>query len=360
MRSLSFASSAAASIAVLLLLGGCGKEEPDPRTQAPTVRIVRVQPAQAAERGFTGLIAARVQSNLGFRVGGKLSERLVDAGQIVHQGQPLMRIDRTDYQHAIAVQAANLAAAKARLDQATADEARYAGLVEAGAISKSTQDQIKAAADSARAQYAAADAQLRVAKDEGDYATLLADADGTVVDTLAEPGQVVAAGQVVVRLAHAGQREAVVGLPETMRPALGTEAAAALFGAEGRGKARLRQLSDSADPQTRTFEARFVLDGAAANAPLGATVTLYLADQAQAGVSVPLGALDDEGKGPGVWVLDEGASTVSYRPVAIAALSAESAVLAEGPAAGTAIVGLGGHLLHQGQSVRVAVQEARK
>jgi RND family efflux transporter MFP subunit len=142
-------------------------------------------------------VAARVQSNLGFRVAGKVSERLVDAGQSVKAGQPLMRIDRTDYQHAIAAQEANLAAAKARLSQAAADEARYAGLVEAGAVSKSQRDQVTSAADSARAQYAAAEAQLKLAQDEGDYATLLADADGVVVDTTAEPGQVVAAGQVV-------------------------------------------------------------------------------------------------------------------------------------------------------------------
>lgn len=341
----------AVSLAVLSL-AGCGKPESDPRTETPLVRTVAAQPAGAEERGFAGQVAARVQSNLGFRVSGKISERLVDAGQSVKAGQPLMRIDRTDYQHAIAAQEANLAAAKARLIQAAADEARYQGLVEAGAVSKSQRDQVNAAADSARAQYAAAEAQLKLAQDEGDYATLLADADGVVVDTAAEPGQVVAAGQVVVRLAHAGQREAVVGLPETLRPALGSAASAAIYGSEGRSAARLRQLSDAADPVTRTFEARFVLDGAAAQAPLGASVTLYLPDRGNDGVSVPLGALDDEGKGPGVWVLDERDSTVSWHAVEIASVTAETAILAKGPASGTRIVALGGHFLHEGEKVR--------
>lgn len=337
-----------------LTLAGCGKTEADPRTEAPLVRTVAAQPASAQERGFAGQVAARVQSNLGFRVAGKVSERLVDAGQTVKAGQPLLRIDRTDYQHTIAAQAANLAAAKARLSQASADEARYQGLVEAGAVSKSSRDQVIAAADSARAQYAAAEAQLKLAQDEGDYATLLADADGVVVDTSVEPGQVVAAGQVVVRLAHAGQREAVIGLPETLRPALGAVASAAIYGSEGRAPAHLRQLSNAADPVTRTFEARFVLDGAAANAPLGTSITLYLPGEANTGIAVPLGALDDEGKGPGVWIYDERESTVSWHPVEIASVGAETAILAKGVPAGQRIVALGGHFLHEGEKVRTA------
>jgi len=359
MRAFPFARSLTVSLAVLSL-AGCGKPETDPRTEAPLVRTVAAQSATAQERGFTGVVAARVQSNLGFRVAGKVTERLVDAGQTVKAGQPLMRIDRTDYQHAIAARSADLAAAKARLDQAAADEARYAGLVEAGAISKSTSDQVKSAADSARAQYDAAEAQLKVARDEGDYAALVADSDGVVVETLAEPGQVVAAGQVVVRLAHAGQREAVVGLPETLRPNLGAVASAALYGAPGRSPARLRQLSDAADPQTRTFEARYVLDGTAAAAPLGTTVTLYLADAAKPGVAVPLGALDDEGKGPGVWLVNEAGSTVSWHAVEVASVSAETAVLSSGLAAGDRIVALGGHFLREGQAVRLQTQVAAK
>jgi len=359
MRSLSAASSLAVSL-IVLTLAGCGKPDSDPRTEAPLVRVTTAQPAAAQERGFTGVVAARVQSNLGFRVAGKVTERLVDAGQTVRAGQALMRIDRTDYQHAISTQAANLAAAKARLDQAAADEARYTGLVEAGAISKSTYDQVKSAADSARAQYEAVEAQLKVSRDEGDYATLLADSDGVVVDTLVEPGQVVAAGQVVVRLAHAGQREAAVGLPETLRPHLGAVASASVYGVDGRSPAHLRQLSDAADPQTRTFEARFVLDGPAATAPLGSTVTLYLSSEAHAGLAVPLGALDDEGKGPGVWLVKEADSTVSWHPVEIASVGVETAILSKGVSAGDRIVALGGHFLHEGQAIRTAAQVAQR
>src|SRR6185437_5725803 len=292
----------------------------DARTAPQLAEVAVVLPAEAGERAFTGVISARVQSSLGFRVPGKVIERLVDSGQGVHQGQPLMRLDRTDYAHGITAQVGNVDAARARLQQAAADEARYGGLISSGAVSQSAYDQVKAAADSARALLSAAEAQLKVAQDDGAYATLVADADGTVVETLAEPGQFVAAGQIVVRMAHAGAREAAVNLPETLRPPLGSVAYAILYGANDdaatRYPARLRQLSDAADPQTRTFEARYVLDGEAARAPLGATVTIYLNTSAQAGaVSVPLGAVDDEGAGPGVWLLDRRSSSVSYRRV---------------------------------------------
>jgi len=148
--------------------------------------VAVVQPAEVGERAFTGVVSARVQSNLGFRVSGKVIERVVDSGEAVHQGQPLMRLDRTDYVHAITTQVGNVDAARARLQQAAADEARYSGLVSSGAVSQSAYDQVKAAADSARALLSAAEAQLKVAQDEGAYATLVADADGTVMETLAE------------------------------------------------------------------------------------------------------------------------------------------------------------------------------
>ena len=131
-------------------------------------------------------------------------------------------------------------------------------MVKSGAVSASIYDQIKAASDAAQADLAAAKAQELVARDEDAYSQLLADADGVVIETLAEPGQVVAAGQTVVKLARSGPREAAVNLPETLRPALGSTAYATLYGNAASVPVRLRQLSDAADPQTRTFEARYV------------------------------------------------------------------------------------------------------
>ena len=350
--------SALAAIAVIGI-AGCKPAEPDARVGTPLVRVVSVKPAGSATRSFTGIVSARVQSNLGFRVPGKIVERLIDTGETVRSGQVLMKIDRTDLAHAITAQTGAVAAARARQVQAVADEARYRDLVKSGAVSAQAYDLARSAADSARAMLSAAEAQAKVAVDEGDYAELLADSDGVIVETLAEPGQVVVAGQIVVRLAHAGPREAAIDLPEAVRPAIGSEVQASLYGrADTQAVAKLRQLSDAADIQTRTFEARYVLEGDAANAPLGSTVTIHLPISSAAGsIAVPLGALDDEGKGPGVWVLDAKASTVSFRLVELAELGGESATLASGVRVGDRVVAIGGHLLRDGQQVRLADEQ---
>lgn len=170
------------------------------------MKAVSVQDASALARSFSGVVVARTQSDLGFRVSGKILQRLVDTGQTVKRGQPLMRMDPVDLNLQARAQQEAVTAARARAKQTGDDEARYRGLVADGAVSASSYDQIKAAADAAKAQLSAAQAQADVARNATEYAVLLADADGVVMDTLAEPGQVVSAGQAVVRLARAGQR----------------------------------------------------------------------------------------------------------------------------------------------------------
>ncbi|MDF2120173.1 efflux RND transporter periplasmic adaptor subunit [Roseiarcaceae bacterium H3SJ34-1] len=331
----------------------------DPRQAAPIVRLAMPVQVGGAERGFTGNIAAKVQSNLGFRVPGKIMERLVNVGQQVKAGQPLMRIDETDLRLALAAKRNAVAAVRASVVQTDADERRYAKLVSDGWTSRQRYEQAKAASDTAKAQLAAAEAQARVAENEATYSVLVADADATVVETLGEPGQVVAAGQAVVRLAQAGPREALVALPETVRPAIGSIAEASVYGGDGRRySAHLRQLSDSADAQTRTYEARYVLDGDAAAAPLGATVTIRLASPlaSQAGqpeVQVPLGAVLDDGAKTGVWVLADATSSVHFRPVRLVRVTAETAVIS-GLSPGEPVVSLGAHLLQEGARVRTA------
>ncbi len=346
-----------------LALAACGAEaQPDPRTEAPLVRVATVQGAGSASRSFTGTVAARVQSDLGFRVSGKVLERLVDTGQAVKRGQPLMRIDPVDLKLAVHAQQQAAAAARAQAKQTAADEVRYRNLVGTGAISASAYDQAKAAADAARAQLRAAEAQAAVAGNASRYAELVADGDGVVIETLAEPGQVVSAGQAVVRLAHAGPREAVIQLPETLRPAIGSTGQATLFGNGGvTTPTTLRQLSNAADPLTRTFEARYVLNGDLANAPLGATITVRIADghaAAQGDLQVPVGALFDAGKGPGVWVVNGEPAKVSWRPVTVQRVSDEGARVAGRLKPGDRIVALGAHLLREGEKVRVASQAA--
>ena len=344
-----------------IALAACGdKPAADARTAAPLVETVLVQGAPATARSFTGVVGARVQSDLGFRVPGKVVQRLVDVGQAVHRGQPLMRIDPVDLGLQARAQAGAVTAARARARQAADDEARYRDLVAAGAVSASLYEQLKAAADSAKAQLSAAEAQYDVARNAAGYALLVADADGVVVDTLAEPGQVVGAGQTVVRLAHAGPREAVVHLPETMRPRPGSQAQATLYGGQAAGVARLRQLADAADRLTRTYEAKYVLGGPLADAPLGATVTLRLdgerggdSDGKVGALQVPAAAVLDAGKGSGVWTVAGDPAKVTWRRVDVLAIGDDMARVTGQLKAGERVVALGAHLLHEGDTVRV-------
>ena len=338
-----------------VMLSACGKKVEDPRTRPPLVRVATPAPAGAATREFTGTVAARVQSDLGFRVGGKVVQRLVDAGETVRRGQPLMRIDSADLALATRSAAGAVDAARARAIQTAADERRYRDLVGAGAVSASAYGQARAAADSARAQLVSAQAQAGVARNEANYTVLVADTDGTVVETLAEPGQVVSAGQIVVRVARSGPREALVQLPETLRPPLGSAAKARIFDG-ATGTATLRQLSDSADPASRTFEARYVLGEQAARAPLGSTVTITIKSAGRsASTEVPLGALRDLGRGPGVWVIrDAKQPTLAWQAVRVAAVGDETATIVGGLKPGQRFVAMGAHMLHQGQAVRIA------
>ena len=334
---------------------------PDPRMQPPLVRIETVEISDQSKRSFTGIVAARVQSDLGFRVPGKVLERLVDAGQTVKRGQPLMRIDPTDLRLAMRAHEEAVASAKAHARQTMDDETRHRNLVAVGAVSASAYDKAKAAAEAARAELSAAQARADVARNEAGYAVLLADADGVVVETLAEPGQVVGAGQVVVRVARAGHREAIIELPETLRPAIGSTGRATLYGIGLTGSAKLRQLSDAANRQTRTFEARYVLEGRLAEAPLGSTISIQISEGRSApALRVPIGAIFDPGKGPGVWLVEGETPRVTWRVVHIAGLSGDAASVVGNLKAGDRVVALGAHLLHEGEHVRLLESEAAR
>lgn len=351
------AVSGAATFAMASLRTQEASAVSDPRQETPMVRLAAAVQVTESERGFTGVIAAKVQSNLGFRVSGKIIERLVNTGQQVRAGQPLMRIDETDLRLALTAKRNAVAAAQASVVQLDADERRYEKLVSDGWVSRQRYDQAKAASDTAKARLAAAEAEAHVAENEATYSVLVADADGTVVETIGEPGQVVSAGQTVVRLAQAGPREAIVALPETIRPKIGSIAEARVYGGDGRRyMAHLRQLSDAADAQTRTYEARYVLDGAAAAAPLGATVTIWLTNKANLPeVQVPLGAVLDDGGKTGVWAFDRSTSTVHFRSIEVLRMSSESAVVS-GLSSGDRVVSLGAHLLREGSHVRTGVE----
>jgi multidrug efflux pump subunit AcrA (membrane-fusion protein) len=171
----------------------------------------------------------------------------------------------------------------------------------------------------------------------------------------------VAAGQTIIQLAHDGPREALINLPEGVRPDLGTIATARLYGRDQIFQARLRELSDAADPASRTFAARHVLEGEAASAPLGSTVTIELLTEQISGsqcVQLPVGAIHDRGNGPGVWIVGTG-SEVKFRAVTIASIGKEEVVVSGGVKAGEKVVALGAHLLHEGQVVNLSNEDKK-
>ena len=200
-----------AVLLVQLALVGCNAEaSTDPRTEAPLVRVAVVEQAKPASRSFTGTIAAKAQSDMGFRVPGKVAGRFVDTGDRVRRGQILMRIDATDLDLAADAQEDAVDVARARLRRAEEQADHFEDLRDSGTVSDDEYDAIRADKTAAKAALEAAESQADIAQNSSEYTELVAESDGVVVETLAEPGQVVAAGQPVVRVATGGQREAVV------------------------------------------------------------------------------------------------------------------------------------------------------
>jgi RND family efflux transporter MFP subunit len=196
------------------------------------------------------------------------------------------------------------------------------------------------------------------------YAVLKADADGVIMEIPADVGQVVGAGNVVVRLAHDGAREAVVNLPEGNTKISKLQASATLYADSGRTfPARLRELSAMADPVTRTYQARYSLGGAGENAPLGATVTVHLHEAANGAVQqyeIPISALYDGGAGTSVWVIDPATSSLSRRSVVIAKLGSETALVSKGLRPGERVISLGTHLVKEGEKVKILSDPAQE
>jgi len=348
--------------AVVIIGGGAvlGKDKKKPVVSA-TPRLVRsytVISAQGSAVEYTGTIHARTESNLGFRVPGKITEKIVKAGDHVKRGQVLMRIDPTDLRLASNAAQAAVEAAKAQNKRALADELRQRDLVAKKAVSVQEYEQAKSLADATTAQLNSAVAYARQVENQEGYAVIKADADGVIMEVPADVGQVVGAGAVVIRLAHDGAREAVVNLPEGYVKSAWSTATASLYAEPGRAfPAKLRELSATADPLTRTYQARYSLGGIGANAPLGATVTVHLnGESAQSAVQqyeIPVGALYDGGTGASVWVINPTTSKISRRMVEVAKLGGETALINKGLKAGERILALGAHLVKEGEQVKI-------
>jgi len=351
-------------LAAALLLAGAGAlvvhgghpaeaKPPGPFAAGRPVLVATVAPATRPAHAYTGVVAARTDSGLGFRVGGKIVERRVDAGDRVARGDTLLVLDGEDFELQLRAARNRLRAAESQLRQAQEDERRYSRLAAAGVAAQRTFELASTALHVAEAEAAAARAEASEIENRRDYSTLRADGEGVITEVLVERGQVVSEGQIVVRLAHDGAREAVIDIPETQLAGASSRASALAFGdSKHVVDAALRELSAAADPVTRTFRARYVLAGDGARWPIGSTVTVRLAsDAASELLRVPIGALHDPGDGVGVWRI-EADGRVRFAPVRVVELGQEQASVASGVAVGDSVVALGAHLLHEGDLVR--------
>jgi RND family efflux transporter MFP subunit len=355
-RSGARATFAVSAVALALALSACGKPAAHSArsTEHPVLVVTAHFAPTVAPRNLVGVVKARVESNLGFRVTGKIAQRLVDRGAQVKSGQPLAILDQTDWKLQLQQAEAALSAARALRDQAVAERERVSQLRNRGWSTASDLDKANAAADQAVGAFVQAERAVTLQQNALSYATLVADADGVVTATLAEPGQVVAAGQAVVTLARSGEPEADVSVPEALLERVRTGRATVTLWSQPDKvyAAKLRELTPSADPATRTYPARFTLEGAGAQIELGMSATVTIADASPSVARLPLGAILDDGKGASVFIIDPRTKELVRRNVTIAGYDAQDAIISSGLSEGDAVIGLGVQKLHDGDLVR--------
>src|ERR1700752_1559149 len=270
---------------VAITLAGCNEQAAEQVAQGRPVLVATVKyEAASPERSFVGTIRPRIETDMGFRVPGKVAKRLVEVGQTVDVGQPLALLDEVDLKLQAEQAQAEFSAATGVLAQAAASEQRAKDLRAKGWTTDAQLDSARAAADEARARLNRAERQVELTKNSLSYATLVADARGVVTATLIEPGQGVAAAQTSIRVARFAEKEAVVATPETLVSRAKEGVASVTLWSEPNRKyaAKLREISPSADPATRTYLAKFSLPDVGDNVELGMTATLTLSDAATA------------------------------------------------------------------------------
>ncbi|MEY3571083.1 MAG: hypothetical protein RIQ85_1203 [Pseudomonadota bacterium] len=347
-----------ASTLLCLLLASCSR----PVEKVEEIRPVRAM-VVAAGTGKTiielaGEIQPRYESQLGFRVGGKLIARKVEVGTLVKRGQVLMQLDPLDLQLAQSQAKAAVSATESTLALAKADLDRYRELRQKNFVSQALLDAKEAAYKSAIASHEQANAGLKVQANQSSYSTLYADADGVITAVQAEVGQVVAAGTPVVKLARTAEKEVRVSIPEDQIEVLRqvTDLAVKTWANSNVAiSGRLRELSPIADPATRTYTAKISLPRAGPEIRLGMTATVQFAAPALPGIHLPMTALVNSKEGTAVWVVENG--VVKLVPVQVASATGTEVLVAQGLSAGQSVVTAGVNQLRPGQKVSLLGQE---
>jgi RND family efflux transporter MFP subunit len=348
----------AAVLVLAAALAACSKPPPEPEP-VRAVKLLTVGPsASTFGLEFAGEVRARVESRLGFRVAGKIVRRAVDLGQTVRVGQVLAELDAQDLRLATEAVRAQVAAAQTNRDLNFAELQRYKELRAQNFISGAELERRDASYQAAQAQLDQAKAQLSAQGNQTGYARLVADVAGVVTGIEAEPGQVVAAGTPVVRVAQSGVRDVVFAVPEdrVADVAVGSPVEVRLWNSEQVVAGRVREVAASADAATRTFQVKVALD-TQTPPPLGTTVTVVPKALSSGGIPViklPTSALRQDASGQtSVLVLDEASMTVRAQPITIATADGNDAVVSAGLQPGMRVVAAGVHVLTPGQKVTV-------
>jgi membrane fusion protein, multidrug efflux system len=347
-------------LALIVIAGVLVSCKPDTKIAAPEIRPVRTVTVTRAEAAETVVLTGHVQAEdepaLAFRIGGRMIERPVNVGDRVEAGQVLAKLDPENELNELRSAESALAAARGQLTYARGDFERQRQLLANGHTPRARFDQAQKALQNAQSGFDDAEARLRIASDRVGWTTLTADAAGTVTARGAEPGEVVQAGQMIVRLARQGGRDAVFDVPaQLLRSAPGdSEVTVRLTDDPGvKATGRVREVAPQADPVTRTFEVKVGLSDPPEAMRLGATVTGSVQLEAEPVIAIPASALTEFNRQPAVWIVDPKGLTVSLRNVELLRHDPGTVIIAQGLDPGDTVVTAGIQALHPGQKIRL-------
>lgn len=346
------------ALGLISLVAGCVETDEVAPAEARPVRVITVEEQIGGETvTLAGTVESQVQVDLGFRIGGRVTERLVNVGDVVTAGQVLARLDPADEENGLRAAEANLAAAEAQLVEADANLSRQRQLYDRGFLARAGLDRAEAAQATASSAADAARAQYGVAKRRLNDTVLYADAPGTVTARGAEPGEVVTPGRMIVQIARDEGKDAVFDVPESMfgRGGIDNVIKVALsqnpaVTAEG----RVREVAPRADAVTGTFRVRVGLIDPPPDLRLGSTITGQTTFDPVGSIEIPASALTSADGKPAVWVVDPAALTVSLRPIEVGRFTPAAVVVEDGLQSGDLVVTAGVQALRPGQAVRLA------
>lgn len=342
----------------MMLLAACSSETPQP-TEVRPVRTMIVEPKPIEDdRSAVGEVRPRYESDLGFRVSGKVVSRTVDVGVAVKKGDVLARLDEQDYQTRVRSAESDVVAAEAVLTDARSTEERTTVLLEKGVTTRTKFDAAVRDRRSAEARLTAAKAALSLARDQLVYTELKADFDGIVTAVGAEPGQVVAIGQSIVRLARPDSKDAVFNIAEAAlrerKPDERPQIVVTLLSTPATtAEGVVREISPIADATTRTYQVKVTLNNPGEPFRFGSSVMGRLKSTTAPVVVLPASALFDRSGKPAVWVVDKAAMKVTLKPVVVARYETDRVVVGEGLTRGDVVVTAGVNRLREGQSIRL-------